>query len=76
MQLTVNPIAGYVAAEVDAAAATKYYGFTGAGGRWYIMRETTAAGVQSYRFASGLSDYATNWAGRAALDYGLFHASV
>ena len=36
-------------------------------GSWYIYRRTRATNVREY--ATGASNYATNWTGRAGLTY-------
>jgi hypothetical protein len=36
-------------------------------GSWFIYRRTRSTGVKGY--AEGLSDYATNWTGKAGLTY-------
>ena len=36
-------------------------------GSWYIYRRTRATNLRQY--ATGLTDYATNWTGRAGLTY-------
>jgi hypothetical protein len=67
-----DPTAAYKISDVDADAATKYYGYLDADGNWYIMKEVTATGDQAYTYCKGSLDYATNWTGRAALTYDIF----
>lgn len=74
MKLFENYVVGYRIADVDDTAGTKYYGYTGKGGVWYIIKEDTTE--KSYRYCSGLTDYATNWTGRSALTYVYFHQSI
>jgi hypothetical protein len=45
-----------------------YYGFLRSDGSWYVM---SISGTE-VRYAKGESDYATNWTGRAGLDYGFY----
>ena len=49
-----------------------YYGYLKADGGWYIMRETVSGDATAYRYASGASDYSSNWAARESLSYGYF----
>lgn len=56
----------------EAAASPQYYGFLGKEGHWYIMKVINTAGVKTYRYIQGHSDYDTNWTGRAGLTYGYF----
>jgi hypothetical protein len=65
-----DPFDRYKISDVDDAADPKYYGFVDSVGHWYIQREDTA--LKQYRYARGRKNYATAWAGRAALDYDLF----
>ena len=58
---------GFYINDTDDSSDPKYYGFSDHRGVWIIMKETTSAG--SFRYATGKSDYATNWTGRAALSY-------
>jgi hypothetical protein len=44
-----------------------YVGYEHTDGRWYIYRRTRANNVKLY--ASGSTDYATNWSDRASLTY-------
>jgi len=46
----------------------KYYGFESPGGTWKISRKTLAD--NSWRYATGSSDYATAWTNRASQTYG------
>ena len=58
----------YNISDVDSGA---YYGKVDAHGNWYIMKEDS----DTFRYAFGTSDYATNWAGRAALTYTYYDGS-
>jgi hypothetical protein len=62
----------YRITDTDAGGDPKYYGFVGVGGLWYIMRKNG----EEYRYARGGTDYATNWADRASLLYGILVASI
>jgi hypothetical protein len=62
----------YRIANTDIGGDPKYYGFTGLGGAWYIMRKNG----EEYRYTRGSTDYATNWTDRASLLYGLIEASI
>jgi hypothetical protein len=62
-----DPRAPYLPSDYDDAGATKYYGFLANDGRWYIMRDDTAA--KTWRYIAGNGGYATNWTGRAGLTY-------
>lgn len=67
-------VSGYRVADIDEASDPRYYGYTAKGGVWYIMKESVVNG--SFRYCSGISNYATNWAGRGALVYVYFHQGV
>lgn len=64
----------YKVSDVDDDASPNYYGFLDADGNWYILKETVAAGNNTYRYAKGTSDYTTNWTGRVALSYDYYDA--
>lgn len=61
----------YRISDLDAAGATKYYGFLSIGGSWMILKLTATEG----RYCKGSSDYATNWTGRTGLTYTLYSAT-
>ena len=61
----------YNVADKDTDGTTKYYGFTGRAGDWYILRENTT--TDEYRYVKGSSSYSTNWTGRAGLTFGYYH---
>lgn len=65
----LDPTAGYAPSDVDEASDPKYYGFLAADGRWYIMKNT---GDTTFRYCTGMSSYASNWANRATLTYDYF----
>lgn len=69
---TVDPIAGYKIANKDDDASPNYYGFINAKGEWYILEETVSAGADTYRYARGANNFATNWTNRASLTYDYF----
>lgn len=64
----------YAISNIDADASPNYYGFEEVGGAWYILKETVSAGADTYLYASGSSDLATNWSNRASLTYDIFSA--
>ena len=74
MRITESAVAGYQVADTDTASDTKYYGYTWAGGKWYIMQEVTSAGT--FRYVSGTSGYAAAWTARAGKSYDYFHLAV
>ena len=47
---------------------TSYYGYIDKDGNWYIMKSTSTVDT----FVKGITDYATNWTGRAGLTYQRF----
>ena len=61
----------YNIADKDDDGTSKYFGFTGRTGDWYILKEDTT--TNEYRYIKGSSGYATNWTGRAALIYDYYH---
>jgi len=65
-------LSGYSISDKDDDASPCYYGFLERGGSWYILKETINPGNDQYRYATGSSNYATNWTNRASLSYGLF----
>ncbi|MEN6414367.1 MAG: hypothetical protein ABFC84_16640 [Veillonellales bacterium] len=67
-----DPTAKYKISDVDADAAVKYYGYLDADGNWYIMKEETTTGDQTYTYCKGATAYATAWTGRAGLTYDIF----
>lgn len=62
-----RPLDGYEAADQE-VGDTSYYGYLDEIGRWYIMKRTATAVL----YAKGITDYATNWTGRAGLSYDYF----
>jgi len=53
---------------IEEDATYKYFGFEERGGTdWRIMRKTLA--TNTFLYATGTSDYATNWTGKAGLSY-------
>lgn len=67
----VLAIEGYAPAHMDNSSPA-YYGFVRADGYWYIQKAETVGNVTTYTFATGSSDYETNWTGRAGLTYGRY----
>ena len=59
----------YFAHDLDDDSTPKYYGFVALNHSWIIYKEVVDSGDTSFRFASGLKDYSTNWTNRAALSY-------
>ena len=64
---TSDPLAKYKFADLDDDASPNYYGATDSEGNWYILKEDTSA--KTLRYATGDSDYTTNWTGRVSLTY-------
>lgn len=62
-------LAGYKIADVDDDASPNYYGFVDREGNWFILKETIAAGANTYRYCKGTKNYDTaltgGWAMRA-----------
>jgi hypothetical protein len=58
-------LSGYSISDKDDDASPNYFGFVDRDGNWYILKETVSAGADTYRYASGSSNYATNWTNRA-----------
>lgn len=68
-----QPTDGYEIAQLDDTGVTfAYYGFLNKNSNWYIMREDLVAAPGTYLYAAGLTSFATNWTGRAALSYTTF----
>ena len=55
--------------ETDTTGSPKYYGYESKTGIWYIMRESSSSVGNSYVYASGSSNFETNWINRVALSY-------
>ncbi len=68
-----SPIGGSTAEifdirNIEEDVTYKYFGFEERGGtNWRIMRKTLATSV--FLYATGTTDYATNWTGKAGLSY-------
>ena len=59
----------YKISDLDTGGTTEYYGFVTGNGQWYILKLT---GTQA-RYATGRTDYTTNWTNRATtVVYGRF----
>ncbi len=65
-----SPTDGYRIAEIDDGVDT-YYGFTNKSGGWLIMKEDSTS--NSFRYAKGDFDFASNWASRSNLKYDYFY---
>ena len=63
------PLDGFLLCNLDTAADPSYFGYVSTGGAWVIKQLNEGAGT--FYYAAGASDYATAWAGRAGLTYGL-----
>lgn len=63
----------YKVADVDDAAAVKYYGFVDAVGGWYILEEDKSVTPNTYRYVKGDSDYLANWGNRTTQPYDYFY---
>jgi hypothetical protein len=59
-----NVTSKYSIAQID--SVNPYYGFVAPNGYWYIMYNNSG----SFGYASGSSNFATNWTNRAGLSYG------
>jgi hypothetical protein len=69
----VDPLIRYTTADLDEQDThVRYYGAIDGSGRWYIRKTDDSTGVKQVRYAFGPNNYATNWAGRAALTYSLW----
>jgi hypothetical protein len=69
----VDILAGYKNADSDEnPTGTSYYGFTDTDGNWYIMKRVVTGATATITYIRGISDYSTNWTGRAALTYATF----
>lgn len=63
-----DPFSKYKCSDI-AEAATSYYGFIDADENWFIIQVTST----TIRFCKGVTDYTTNWTGRAGLTYGYYN---
>lgn len=63
-----HPTDGYRLAELDDSTPA-FYGFTRSDALWFIIREGSGG---DFRYASGTTDFPTNWTGRAALSYAYY----
>jgi len=62
---TIMFLSGYAISDKDDDASPNYFGFTDRDGNWYILKETINPGADTYRYATGSSNYTTNWTNRA-----------
>lgn len=70
-----DPLVKYSPGDIDDAAGStgiNYYGFTDNFGAWYIRKFDQSVSPKTIRFCFGQSNYATNFANRAALTYTLW----
>ena len=63
-----QPTDGYKISRIDDSTPS-YYGFTNKDGAWFIMKEDSNG---NYTYATGSSNFSSNWANRASLTYGEF----
>jgi len=61
-----QPTDGYKISRIDDSTPS-YYGFTNKDGAWFIMKEDSSG---NYTYATGSTNFASNWASRASLTYG------
>lgn len=60
-----DPFVGFVFADMNEGTPNSYFGYTTLNGAWMIKRFDGA----SLRFAFGVDEYTTAWAGRESLTY-------
>jgi hypothetical protein len=65
-----DSVSGYAISDTDEGTPS-YYGYVSIAGAWYIMREETNAGVSTYRYSVGSSNY--DFSTRTTLTYSLFN---
>ena len=58
---------GYTLQNTDKTSTYVYVGYSHTDGRWYIYRRTIASNTRLY--ATGATDYATNWTNRGSQTY-------
>jgi hypothetical protein len=65
----------FEASDQDTSGASyQYFGYLNAEGNWIIQQfDIRVAGIINYRYCSGLDGYATAWANRGGLVYGLYN---
>lgn len=64
-EIESDPLIKYKSADRDIEGATKYLGYTDVYGNWVIRKDT----ITAVRYASGTSNYPTNWVNRTSLTY-------
>ena len=65
------PLDGFLLCELDGSTPS-YYGYRSLSGAWVIKKlDMTSDPIGTMRYATGTTDFATAWAGRAALTYTL-----
>lgn len=66
----------YFILDVDDDASPNYYGYQDKSGNWYILKETTTAGDNTYTYyASTTPNYSAGWPGRTTYTYSLFESA-
>lgn len=68
---TTTLVGEYHISDMSLGGAVEYFGFVEASGRWFIMEHDTA--THSFRYKAGATDYATAWANKLMLVYGLYN---
>ena len=73
-----HPLGGvsiqYYVHEAEETTNPRRYGYIDHRGAWIIMQQNTDTG--SHRYATGKTDFATNWTNRASLSYDYFNNVV
>lgn len=65
--ISADILNGFEQQNEELTATYAYVGYKHIDDRWFIYRRTRSGNIRLY--ASGASDYATNWTGRAGLSY-------
>ena len=71
LSMNESPLGNYRLSDQDINGTIKYYGYVDRNGNWYIAKNDGSDG--SWRFIKGSSDYPTNWANRASLEYNYYY---
>ena len=56
----------YNISDIDSSGDPQYFGFLGAGGKWYIMEMTSST---QFRYVKGDDSYTTAWTARDSQSY-------
>lgn len=64
------PMSSYAVSDGDTVNPIQYFGNVDKYGHWYILKNDTTA--NTYRYASGTTDYINAWTNRATLVYDYF----